>query len=209
LRGPITSLMGLAWLGKNDLDRVNTFTYFDKISIECRHMLRILKKLHDSNVIFKGERSNSAINWDCFFAQIYDDLKMNGFYGLAKIMTDINVGNNVVIDEVLLKAIVYNLIENSIIFRRNNDAFVKVSVNLNCDMLVIVVYDNGNGIPDFIANNIYDMFYRGSELSIGNGLGLYFVKRATEILKGELQFASKVNGYTSFTVRLPIDSLNE
>jgi signal transduction histidine kinase len=44
--------------------------------------------------------------------------------------------------------------------------------------LIINVIDNGTGIPPSAIDRISNMFYRGSEKSIGNGLGLFMVKKA-------------------------------
>ena len=35
------------------------------------------------------------------------------------------------------------------------------------------------------------MFYRGSEKSIGNGLGLFMVKKALEIFKGTMEISTQ------------------
>ena len=50
------------------------------------------------------------------------------------------------------------------------------------------------------------MFFRGSGLSTGNGLGLYLVQKAAEIVKGEIKFKSQHRETTEFIVRIPVDS---
>lgn len=47
------------------------------------------------------------------------------------------------------------------------------------------------------------MFFRGSELSKGNGLGLYIVKRAVERLKGMVHFYSEYQKGSAVTIWLP------
>jgi signal transduction histidine kinase len=108
-------------------------------------------------------------------------------------------------DPVLLNYIVVNLMENSIIFRKD-DPFVKCILSVANEQLVIQVIDNGIGIPPELRDRIFDMFYRGSEKSIGNGLGLFIAKKALEILGGTIEIESERHKYTTVTVRVPLYS---
>ena len=50
---------------------------------------------------------------------------------------------------------------------------------------------------------LFKMFSRATEQSEGSGLGLYIVKEAVEMLKGEISVASKAGEGTTFTLRIP------
>ncbi len=52
-------------------------------------------------------------------------------------------------------------------------------------------------------DKIFDMFYRGSEKSKGNGLGLYLVRRAVHKLHGNITIESEEGKYSCFTIALP------
>jgi signal transduction histidine kinase len=48
------------------------------------------------------------------------------------------------------------------------------------------------------------MFFRGSERSIGNGLGLYIAKKALEKISGKISFTSnREHPGTTFKVEIP------
>lgn len=47
------------------------------------------------------------------------------------------------------------------------------------------------------------MFYRGTELSDGSGLGLYIVKSVIEKLKGRIQLHSKISEGTTTIIEIP------
>jgi signal transduction histidine kinase len=47
------------------------------------------------------------------------------------------------------------------------------------------------------------MFYRGTEISKGSGLGLYLVKNAVENLGGKITLESEEKVGTTFSVNLP------
>lgn len=46
------------------------------------------------------------------------------------------------------------------------------------------------------------MFYRGSELSTGSGLGLYIVKQALQMIDGKIGVVSHPGQGTTFTLTL-------
>jgi signal transduction histidine kinase len=46
------------------------------------------------------------------------------------------------------------------------------------------------------------MFYRGHELSTGNGLGLYLVKNALTRINGEIKLETEEGKFSRFIVRL-------
>jgi signal transduction histidine kinase len=46
------------------------------------------------------------------------------------------------------------------------------------------------------------MFFRGSELSKGNGLGLYLVKCALEKIEGNIEVESEEGAFSKFNVVL-------
>lgn len=84
--------------------------------------------------------------------------------------------------------------ENSIVFRGESKPFVKCVFYIEERYLIIQVIDNGTGISPSERDRIFEMFYRGSEKSIGNGLGLFMVKKALEILDGTIQIESGQQG---------------
>jgi signal transduction histidine kinase len=70
--------------------------------------------------------------------------------------------------------------------------------------LKIVVKDNGIGIPARIKDKVFEMFFRGTQICKGSGLGLYIVKNAVEKLNGSIQLMSTENVGTTLEINLPI-----
>ena len=62
--------------------------------------------------------------------------------------------------------------------------------------LEIRISDNGIGIKDDIRNQIFNMFYRGSEKSTGNGLGLYIVQKTVNKINGKIDINTGDTGST-------------
>ncbi len=106
-------------------------------------------------------------------------------------------------DSVLLSILIRSLLSNAIIFREAKQGSVRVNVNAIREQLIITVADDGEGISPTIAPRIFEMFYRGSEKSIGQGMGLYLVKKILNRLKGNVDWQCK-DDLTTFEVSIPI-----
>ncbi|USN87609.1 MAG: PAS domain S-box protein [Candidatus Nomurabacteria bacterium] len=107
----------------------------------------------------------------------------------------------------LLHIIVSNLMSNSVKYTRASGE-ITLSYELHDNKtIVIVVTDNGIGIPSNEIDNLFSKFYRASNAQAqnteGTGLGLYIVKLSVEKLGGKIEVASDTEVGTTFTVTLP------
>ncbi|WP_082007817.1 sensor histidine kinase [Terrisporobacter othiniensis] len=111
-----------------------------------------------------------------------------------------------------------NLMELDIKF--NNTSSIRFSPNGGKIILsqyctksevVVCIHDNGCGMSEETIKHIFDKFYQGdtSHSMEGNGLGLALVKRILEIHDGSIEVESKLNEGTTFTIKFPINMLNE
>lgn len=75
----------------------------------------------------------------------------------------------------------------------------------------VEVEDTGAGIPPEAVLHVFDRFYRvpGAHHARGFGLGLFIVKRFTELLGGDVTVRSQLGRGTCFSVTLPPLSLDE
>jgi len=102
-----------------------------------------------------------------------------------------------------------NLIRNSIINLMSNaikysgeHTIIEFDTEVVDSLCKITVKDNGIGIPEEDQKMILEPFFRAHNTGTipGTGLGLNIVVRYTELMGGTLQFESKVNKGTSFTL---------
>jgi len=108
------------------------------------------------------------------------------------------------------KQVIFNLIYNSIDAINDNRAkgnikegFIKVSVICIEDKTYIDISDNGGGIPEAIASNIFDPYFTTKEESKGTGIGLYMSKIIIENhMNGKLTFTNNADG-ASFNIAIP------
>ena len=107
-------------------------------------------------------------------------------------------------DKQLLKTIVVNLLTNAIKYSPADEEILLLA-EVKDDMIKIVVSDKGTGIPEAEQGQIFKRFFRGQNASHidGTGLGLNLVKKYVRLLKGRIEFTSKVNSGSTFIVRIP------
>ncbi|MFD0999410.1 two-component regulator propeller domain-containing protein [Ohtaekwangia kribbensis] len=205
LRGPITSLLGLARLAKMQNQQTDLDNYFANIEGTAGRMLRLLGRLSDTGSLFRTKRNTEIIHADEFIQTLRSQINSLNTNNAVHVEIENKIGVSFEGDSVLLNHIVINLMENSIIFRKESEPFVKCILSQENQQLVLQVIDNGIGIPEELRDRIFDMFYRGSEKSIGNGLGLFITKKALEILGGTIEIESERHKYTTVTVRIPLN----
>lgn len=204
LRGPIVTILGLANLGKTQQNVNELNLYFTNIEKTSTRMLRLLKRLDETSSLFRTQRTFEVIKVDEMIQCIKISIEQLNAGNIVKIVFENEIGKTFTGDESLLKCVIANLMENSIVFRGDHDPYAKCVLSLENGQLVIHVIDNGMGIPSFAIDRISDMFYRGSEKSIGNGLGLFMVKKALEILEGTMVINSEPNVMTTITIKIPL-----
>ncbi len=111
-------------------------------------------------------------------------------------------------DEHRLHQVVTNLINNA---RRHTPAGTTVTVGArprsgSGDHVTVTVHDDGPGIPDDLADYVFERFTRGdssrTRASGGAGLGLSLVQAITEAHGGTARVESRP-GSTTFTLLLP------
>ena len=114
---------------------------------------------------------------------------------------------NVCMDERILRHMLTNLLSNAIKYSPIGST---VYFNLECDRVSAIfrIVDKGIGIPAADQAQLFQSFYRGSNVGAisGTGLGLTVVKKSVDVHGGEIAFASEVGVGTTFTVNIPLNN---
>lgn len=104
----------------------------------------------------------------------------------------------------LLFTAIKNIASNACKYSLNKLAKVKLSVEQS--EIIVVIEDNGKGIPENELKNIFQPFYRteDSRATVGFGVGLPLVNRIIKLHKGQIKVTSIVGKGTTFFVHLPV-----
>ena len=119
---------------------------------------------------------------------------------------ELNGPNEVMSDGYRINTVMRNLISNSVKYRRNDipDPGLKVTIDNLPKLVTIKVEDNGEGIPENSLPRVFEMFYRGTNTSVGTGLGLYICREVIEKLNGDIRISSTPGKGTLVTIELPV-----
>lgn len=103
----------------------------------------------------------------------------------------------------LLHLALSNLVNNACKYSNNN--VVSISIAASGDKVIIVVKDQGIGIPEDEMKYIYDPFFRASNAKNfeGYGIGLPLTRNIIRLHQGELEVNSTLNKGTTAQVILP------
>jgi Signal transduction histidine kinase len=94
----------------------------------------------------------------------------------------------------MVEIVLFNLIENSVVFSMENKMVrpvISISVMQNEGEVFITIKDNGIGISPEVKEKVFLQFFRGTEKSQGSGLGLFLVQKALERLGGKIEIESE------------------
>ena len=106
------------------------------------------------------------------------------------------------IDKEHWSRIMHNLVKNAIqSVPDDRNAEIRVRVNSNNQYVLICVEDNGEGIPDYMQERVFEPNF--TTKNSGMGLGLAMVKNLIENLGGSIRFNTSPRG-TEFIIELPI-----
>ncbi|MGH8946187.1 MAG: sensor histidine kinase, partial [Acidimicrobiia bacterium] len=108
----------------------------------------------------------------------------------------------VVADPVRLRQILRNLLRNASLYGGSQTT---VRAAAEGSVVEIRIEDNGSGVPEEEAAQLFARYARGSNASrfgAGLGIGLHLSHSLAELMGGDLRYERR-NGWTSFVVELP------
>ena len=208
LRSPLTSILGYVELIKRaGLVNENQEEYIQRVQMSVHSITSLISELLDLGRIEVGLFDEYEL---VSLAPILEE-SLNGLQPrlieLKQNLThDIPAKlPNVYGDPIQLRQLLDNLIGNAIKYTQNGGE-IKVTGTEEDDKVIIRVADNGRGIPLEEQANIFDRFFRASNVpdsSTGTGLGLAITKSIVENHRGRIWVDSALGKGSVFTVVLP------
>lgn len=123
-----------------------------------------------------------------------------------EINVDENIPNALMLDEIRIRQILFNLVGNAIKFTDKGFVRLKVycrdSEKKGHKQIIIEIEDTGIGVPKKDHELIFEVFRQGDGNSTrkygGTGLGLAITKKLIQQMNGELSMESTVGEGTKF-----------
>ena len=113
------------------------------------------------------------------------------------------------VDEMHFTNVIFNLMDNAVKYKRpDEELLLNVRTWNESGRLLISIQDNGIGIKKEDLKKIFEKFYRVHTGNLhdvkGFGLGLAYVKKIVQDLKGTIRAESEVGVGTKFIIALPL-----
>jgi signal transduction histidine kinase len=218
LRTPLNAILGFSRLiaQTNNLDAEQK----KSLSIISRSGEHLLSMINDILTMSKIEAGGLVLNEQRFdLYSLLDDLKE--MFRLKaqkkeidfKLIRDDSLPRTVITDEVKLRQILINLIQNGLKFTVKGDVSLGVYRKKNSSsgdenqLIQFEVKDTGIGIAKNNHDHIFEVFAQvdpSRERQGGVGLGLPLSRRYVELMKGALTVESEIGKGAAFTFAIPV-----
>jgi len=208
LRSPVANIIGASSvLNDPDLSPEDKEVLGKGISESVKKLDDVVQDLNNILQV-KGEISNNKEI--VHFSELVDDIKIsiknlidqNGIV----IQHDFSEINGLLTIKSYMYSIFYNLISNSIKYRRQHiPSFIVIESRLEKNKMELIFTDNGMGI-DLNKNggDVFGLYKRFHNHIEGKGMGLFMVKTQVETLGGKISIKSTENKGTEFKIEFEV-----
>ena len=212
LKTPMTTIAGfIDGMLDGTIPPQNQRHYMTIVSNEVKRLSRLVTSMLSLSRIDNGELKIHPTNFDLFstivsilagFEQKIRERQLD-ITGLGDFRSI-----KVYADPDLMYQVIYNLIENAVKFT-NEHGTIHFSLEETRFDISVMITNTGVGIPPEDIRFIFDRFYKTDKSRSmdkrGMGLGLYIAKTIMRLHGGDIFVESRVNDYTRFTFRLPVN----
>ncbi len=205
LKTPITAISGYAELLESDMVESSQQKHFyQEIGKNAKRLLTLIDDIIRLSELDRSEKDPAFEELDL------NDIAMETMEGLyvnarQRGITLTYDGNPCTMlgNKDMVKELIENLVQNAIRYNNENGKVVVTVQKL--DRPVLIVMDNGIGIPAAEQQRVFERFYRvdksRSKATGGTGLGLAIVKHIVEIHDAKIELDSAPGVGTTITVR--------
>lgn len=202
-RRPLTTFMGLAEVASVTVKDHNALELFDKVRETARSLDKMLIKLQSISDVGAQQLVYKEVFIDEIYLNICDDFREEILAKGIKTFCEVSLHEPFISYPAMVRIILENMVENAINFSTPINPFIRLQVYQEKDECVMILEDNGQGILKEYHERVFEMYFRASDRSKGNGLGLYIVRKAVEKLNGTITLEANVNEGSRFIIRLP------
>lgn len=210
-RNPLATIASGISMVKNYGDRMDAERrqkHLDRALSSVRQLTQMLDDMLLTSQIDSGHLVCEAKPLDVteFLQQIVEDFQSihNEKHTL---LYQSRVTEVIFLDPRLIRQIASNLISNAIKYSPDGGQ-VRITQAIGNQEFILIVSDDGIGIPKSEQATLFDAFHRASNVgnASGTGLGLAIVKQSVDLHGGSVTFESQLGVGTIFTVKIPLVS---
>jgi len=214
LRTPLTSIKSYTetLMDAPDLPPELSGKFLGVINNEADRMTRIVKDLLTLSRLDHGklDLKVTIFSLERMLTSIYDAMLFEARNHKHELTIDLAPNlPNIEGDRERIEQVVVNIVANSVKYTPNGGK-INISAHANADEAVIIVSDNGIGIPEDDIPRLFERFYRvdkaRSREKGGTGLGLAIAGEIIKLHHGSIGVESKLDEGTTVKIKLPLRS---
>ncbi|NLN40808.1 MAG: HAMP domain-containing histidine kinase [Clostridiales bacterium] len=208
LRTPLTSIKGWAVILNNtNPEEVETFRDGLKIiEKETERLSGMVEELLDFSKLLSGEISLKLKRTNLVDLIEYIKRHMTPVAQRNRINFEVEYPDQlpeISIDENRIKQVLINVLDNAFKFT-SQGGMVSFKTYIEDNFIVMVVLDNGCGIPSHELPYVKDKFFKGKNSKAASGIGLSVSNEIISKHNGQLDIESQEGKGTKVIIRLPI-----
>lgn len=214
IRTPMNAILGFSEILLDKIDSPKYKNHLKTILASGKSLMSLINNILDISKIESGkiEIETEPVVVKNVFEQIKQTFKQQ--INDKKLSFQIKIPKEfpkaVMLDEVRIYQILYNLVSNAVKFTEKGYVLLQVKTKKTKDVnkldIIFLVEDTGIGIPKGQKEQIFETFVQKSGQSNrkygGTGLGLTIAKRLIEKMNGKISLSSEVGKGTIFKVNL-------
>ncbi|WP_460471398.1 PAS domain-containing sensor histidine kinase, partial [Emticicia fontis] len=212
LRAPVANISGIIYvLQTMNLDKRQGKLMIDELSKSINKLDEVILDLND--ILLRKDGHLYQLKETVYFSELVENIQLSIsnmiVEGQFAIVSDFSAVNEFMTTKSYLYSIFYNLISNSIKYRRSDiDSFINIKSKLGNNKLILIFEDNGLGIDlNKKGDQVFGLYKRFHDHTEGKGMGLHMVKTQVEALGGKISLESEVNKGTTFMIEFERSSL--
>jgi signal transduction histidine kinase len=203
MRNPLSQIHGAIHLLKN-----NNSSNHEEFHTYYEDVIDVIKNSHqiiDITMDAINEKPIDKLNFQLVSAlDICHEAVSSYAYKDAELRNKVSVVGSdfqILVDPVLVKYILYNLIGNALYYVQHMPK-AEIVISTFLATRQIQVRDTGPGIAPENLSKLFDSFYTSGK-SGGTGLGLAYCKRTMQALDGDIYCQSELGVHTAFRLSFP------
>ncbi len=210
LRAPVANILGLVNIMQTiGLDKNEENLAADYLTTAAKNLDSVITDInHILELKHKVSKNRELVRFPDLLEEIKVSIENMIKDQAVEIISDFSCVEEMLTIKSYLYSIFFNLISNSIKYRRPGvQPVIDITSSSDQNKLLLVFKDNGLGIDlkkeSSVVFGLYKRFHNHVE---GKGIGLYMVKTQVETLGGKITIASEVNTGTEFRIEFLIQN---
>ncbi len=210
LRSPLVSSIGLLKYAEESIKNKKNSRAIDMLELaqkSLRGLEHLIKNILSLTKMKNLEEEDKYLSVAEVIDSVLERLSQLNDFERLDVQVQSTFKEKILTKESRFVLILENLTSNAIKYQDKNKekSFMRIQTYSLENNFILTVEDNGLGIPKENQDKLFMMFKRfHPKISFGSGLGLYMIKKSTDVIGGKISFTDTGDG-SMFCLSIPIE----